>query len=87
MKIKKELFLRNVAGENRLIPVGDTPGEYNGIFVLDGIGETIWKMIENGMEQNEIVSALLSEYDAPEADIKADVEAFIGKLRDLGIVE
>ena len=44
-------------------------------------------MIENGMEQNEIVSALLSEYDAPEADIKADVEAFIGKLRDLGIVE
>lgn len=87
MKIKKELFLRNVAGENMLIPVGETTGEYNGIFVLDGIGETIWKMIENGMEQNEIVSALLSEYDAPEADIKADVEAFIGKLRDLGIVE
>ena len=53
MKIKKELFLRNVAGENMLIPVGETTGEYNGIFVLDGIGETIWKMIENGMVQDK----------------------------------
>ena len=32
MKIKKEVVFRSVAGENMLIPVGETVGEYNGIF-------------------------------------------------------
>ncbi|MDD6012348.1 MAG: PqqD family protein [Oscillospiraceae bacterium] len=86
MKIQKQVIFRCVAGESMLIPVGGTTGEYNGIFTLGGIGEDIWKMIEKGQEKEEIVTALLEEYDAEEATIRADVEEFIGKLESYGII-
>ena len=87
MKIQKQVIFRSVAGEGMLIPVGDTTGEYNGIFSLRGLGEQVWKMIEKGMEREEIIPALLAEYDADEATIRADVEDFLNRLKSCGIIE
>lgn len=87
MKIQKQVIFRSVAGEGMLIPVGDTTGEYNGIFSLHGLGEQVWKLIEKGMEKEEIISALLAEYDVDELTVRADVEAFLNRLKSYGIIE
>ncbi len=70
-----------------LIPLGETTKEYNGIFTLSGLGEEIWKMLENGMEKEEIILALLNDYDADEATVRADTEEFLEKLKSYGIIE
>ena len=87
VKIKKQIIFRSVAGEGMLIPLGETTKEYNGIFTLSGLGEEIWKMLENGMEKEEIILALLNDYDADEATVRADTEEFLEKLKSYGIIE
>lgn len=87
MKIKKQVIFRSVAGEGMLIPVGETTKEYNGIFTLRGIGEPIWKMLEKGMEKEEIIAALIEEYDADEKTVREDAEEFFGALESYGIIE
>ena len=58
MKIKKEVVFRSVAGENMLIPVGETVGEYNGIFSMTEVGAVIWQSIENGQNESRLQSEL-----------------------------
>ncbi|MGN1443823.1 MAG: PqqD family protein [Acutalibacteraceae bacterium] len=87
MKIKKEVVFRSVAGENMLIPVGETVGEYNGIFSMTEVGAEIWKAIENGLDEEKIVRKISAEYEIDEATAEADVKEFIEKLCGFGIVE
>ena len=44
-------------------------------------------MLENGMEKEEIILALLNDYDADEATVRADTEEFLEKLKSYGIIE
>ncbi|MGN0468965.1 MAG: PqqD family protein [Acutalibacteraceae bacterium] len=87
MKIKKDVVFRSVADENMLIPVGETVGEYNGIFTLTEVGAQIWKLIEKGSDENQIVKEIIKEYEIDEETAKKDVEEFIDRLCSLGIVE
>lgn len=87
MKIKKEVVFRSVAGENMLIPVGETVGEYNGIFSMTEVGAVIWQAIENGQNEKEITKHIAQEYEVDEKTAEADVGVFIDKLCDFGIVE
>ncbi|MDD6275826.1 MAG: PqqD family protein [Clostridia bacterium] len=87
MKIKKEVVFRSVAGENMLIPVGETVGEYNGIFSMTEVGAEIWQAIENGSNEKQIVDLISSEYEIDSDTAKADVKSFIDKLCEFGIVE
>lgn len=87
MKIKKEVVFRSVAGENMLIPVGETVSEYNGIFSMTEVGAEIWKAIENGLDEDAIVNRIMQAYEIDKATAEADVKGFIEKLCGFGIVE
>ncbi|MBO5896316.1 MAG: PqqD family protein, partial [Clostridia bacterium] len=45
-----------------------------------------WKCLEKGMDFDAIVAQLKSEYDAPEDVLRADLTAFIEKLKGYKIV-
>ncbi len=70
-----------------LIPVGETVGEYNGIFSMTEVGAEIWKAIENGLDEEQIVKRIEQDYEIDGKTAKADVEEFIEKLCGFGIVE
>ena len=42
MKIKKEFMLRNICGEEALVPVGETAKSFKGIIKVNNIGSFIW---------------------------------------------
>ena len=42
MKIKKEFMLRNICGEEALVPVGETAKSFKGIIKVNDIGSFIW---------------------------------------------
>lgn len=87
MTIKKEVVFRSVAGENMLIPVGETVGEYNGIFSMTEVGAQLWQAIENGQDEEQMVRQICQEYEIDEKTAAADVRSFIDKLCDFGIIE
>ncbi len=87
MKIKKELIMRVIAGDIILVPVGKSVLEHNGLFVLNEVSGEIWKLLTEGKEPEQIVSALAEAYDAPLETIQADVEEFLAELVKRDILE
>ena len=85
MKIKPEYKLRKIGGTN--IVVSTAGMDFQGIITVNDTAEFIWRKLENGMEENEIISALASECGVKEKDIEDAVKEFISTLKGAGIVE
>lgn len=86
MIIKKELIKRDIAGEVFLVPVGKSMYDSNGLFILTELGAFIWDRLPEAAGEEDIVSAVLSEYEVDEATARSDIREFLKKLEDLGIV-
>jgi hypothetical protein len=87
MKIKKELIMREIAGDVILVPVGETVLEHNGLFMLNEISGRIWQLLQEGKSFEEIAETLEGEYDAPSQVIRQDLEEFLNALVAHGILE
>ncbi len=86
MEFKKEVVLRTIADETMLIPVGADTKEYNGIFSLTESAVTAFKAIQSGKEKDEIVDAILEEFDIDRPTAERDVDDFLTKLKNYGII-
>jgi hypothetical protein len=87
MKTNKGVIYRNIAGEHVLIPVGSIAMDQNGIFVMTELGGQIWQMLEGGATKEEIITALLEEYEVEESRLRADVEDFLQRMIDKNLIE
>ena len=86
MKIKKELIIREIAGDTILVPVGKTVYDSNGLFVLNELGAFIWKLLPAATNENDIMEAVLREYDVSREEAQKDISEFLEKLKDMGIL-
>jgi hypothetical protein len=71
----EDVVCAELEGEAVLLDVGR--GIY---FGLDEVGYRIWTLLGAGQDAPGIAATLLAEYDAPPADIRADVDAFLDTL-------
>ena len=85
MKLKEGFLLREVAGETVVIPAGDSMN-LNMMITLNGTGAFLWQQLEKEITEDELVSALLSEYDVDEKTARFHVAAFVKKLNDNGFL-
>ena len=86
MKIRKELLKREVGGEVFLVPLGKTVYESNGLFLLTELGSFIWDLLPEADSEEEILEKILAEYEVDASEARADLTAFLNKLRDMGIL-
>jgi DNA-binding CsgD family transcriptional regulator len=86
IKTNPNVIRRNVAGEDILIPIGDSALEHNGLFVLTPTGAEIWDALVEGKSLEEIVANMAEEYDIDTETLRKDVLGLIEKLAKLGLV-
>ena len=86
IKTNPNVIRRNVAGEDILIPIGDSALEHNGLFVLTPTGAEIWDALVEGKSLEEIVANIAEEYGIDTETIRKDVLGLIDKLAQLGLV-
>jgi coenzyme PQQ biosynthesis protein PqqD len=55
--------------------------EDGGHYALDEVGALIWELCDGQRSLRDVVAALCTEFDAPEATVAADVLEFVGELR------
>ena len=82
MKLKEGFILRTVASETVVLPTGGVTN-FDMMITLNGTGRFLWEMLEKGAEIEEMVAALLGEYDVTEEKAKASVEGFVARLKEL----
>lgn len=88
MNVKLDFVLREIAGETLLVPAGKTALDLNGMLTLNETGAALWRMLPEAADAEALTQGLLQEFEgAPAEQVRADVEEFLARLRELGIVE
>ena len=87
MKIKEGFIIREVAGSYIVVAVGNAVKEFNGIINLNETGAFLWKALEKGATEEELLKAMLDEYDVDEETARSDINAFIQKLQEAKLVK
>lgn len=86
MKLKDGFLLRNIAGQNVVLPSGGDL-DLNMMITLNDTGAFLWEKMQQETDQAALVAALLAEYDVDEVRATAAVEGFVKKLEDNGFLE
>lgn len=86
MRIKENYMLRKVADCYVVVPIGEAVAEFNGMINLNEVGAFLWRQLESETTFEEVLSAMLDEYDVDEAVAKADLEKFINELTEANLI-
>ena len=87
MKIKEGFLLRRVGDNHIVVPVGSQSVDFRCIITLNETGAVLWEQLKKPVTNEELVAALLAEYDVP-ADVAAhDVEVYLTALREKGLLD
>ena len=80
MKLKNGFVLREVAAQTVVLPAG---GELNlnMMITLNDTGKFLWLRLQNDIARQDLVSALLDEYNVDEITATNAVDGFIATLK------
>lgn len=87
MKIRSGFKLMKVGVQNLVVAVDERAEEFNGMIRLNPTGAFLWELLEKEAEKEELVAALLSEYEIDKETAETDVDRFLSILTDNGILE
>lgn len=86
MKVSDQFILRNVAGDNLLIPIGQSALYVKGLILLSESGVLLYNKLKEGCTKEELVAALMAEYEVSEQEAEQDTQAFLEQMRQLHIL-
>lgn len=87
MKIKAGLVLRNVASSYVVVPVGKEAVDFNGMITLNETGAFLWEKMTDGCTEEDLVNALLEEYDVSLEQAKDSVSHLVKEVKENNFVE
>ena len=86
MKIRDGFVLRQVADATIVVPAGDAAIDFNGMITLNETAAFLWSLLEKETDEEEMVRAMLEEYEVEEETARAGIERFVEKLRAEGLL-
>ena len=87
MKLKDEFMLCEIAGENIVVPFGSAKTDLRGMLRLNETGVSLWKMLEEGAEENALAQMLVDRFGAEAMEAASDVKEFLKKLKAAGCLQ
>lgn len=86
MKVCENYIFRQVADEYLLIPVGEAALNVKGLISVSESGYLLYQKLQGGCTRQDLIAALLGEYEVAEAEAAADVDAFLDQMRRLDML-
>ncbi|MEA4832401.1 MAG: PqqD family protein [Oscillospiraceae bacterium] len=86
MKILKKFVARRIMDETVLVPVGEAETKFDGLITLDDTALFIWEKLLSGSSRNQILHAVLEEYEVDEDAAAVDIDEFLNVLNNNGII-
>ena len=87
MKARTDFVLRTVVDEYILMPTGNTIGKFKGTVLLNEVSAFVWEKLQNPMSKEDLLKAILEEYEVDKATASADLDALLETLRGYGVIE
>lgn len=87
MKLKYNFITNEVADKIVAVAVGEDLEKFNGFIKMNGTGAFIFEMLKNDVTEDEIVEAILGNYeDVTEAQARETVKEFIKTLEESDVL-
>mgnify|MGYP003532615357 CR=1 FL=1 len=80
MKIKDGFVVRKIAGQYMAVPVGARTKAIHGMIALNETGAFIWNLLSTEQTENDLVDAILNEYDVDREHATISVKRFLEKM-------
>lgn len=86
MKINPDFTIQQVGASFVAVPVGEASKTFHAMLHLNETGAFLWKqMAEKDCTEEDLVAALLAEYEVDADVAKRDVGALVAQMRDAGL--
>lgn len=86
LKASNEFIQREIAGEFILVPTGQMALQVKGMISLSPSGAFLWQLLQQETTQDQLVQAMLKEYDIDDKTATADVAEFVQQMRTVGVL-
>lgn len=87
MKIRNGFSLYEVAGSYVVVPAGNETLDFNGMVTLNETGAFLWKQLEQERTQEQLVQALLEEYEVSQEKARESVQRFVAQIEEHGFAQ
>lgn len=86
MKIKDYYMLRQVADTFVVVPIGPEVEKFNGMINLNSVGAFLWSLLETDTVFEDLLKAMMDEYEVDEATARKDLSTFIQQLEESNLL-
>lgn len=87
MKIRNGFTLRSVVDEYMVMPTGDNIAKFDGTIVLNEVSAFVFKQLESTVSQDDLLTAMLAEFDVDEQTAAKDLDKLLDRFRELNLLE
>ncbi len=88
MKIADGFLLRKVANKSVVMPIGKKAFDFNRAITLNETAAFLWTILEKeDVTKEQLLEKLLAEYDIDAATAQSDIEKFLNKLKENGLLD
>ena len=86
MKINENFLLKNIAGRNVVVPVGEAGKSLNGMITLKNESSVyLWTCFKSDVSVEEVIEKIVSEFGLEKAVAESYVNGFVAKLSPYGV--
>lgn len=88
MKIKKDYVVKTIGDDIVVVPIKDEAVRFNGIITLNKTGKYLFENLQaKDLAKEELIKLILDKYDVNEKKAKKDIDAFILKCQNNGLID
>ena len=87
MKLTCSFQIVDMGDELIAVPVGENAKQIKGVIKLNTEGAEILKLLNEGLQTDQIIEQLNEKYENNQAQLSNYVNTFVRKLSDMGLIE
>lgn len=87
MKIKEGFILRKVGSQYVVAATGKASENFNGMLRLNESGAFAFRLLQEGITVEELVTRIVAEYDVGAETARRDAEHFLAALGEANALE
>ena len=87
MKIKPGFELREIADNYVVIPTDSNVVDFSSMIMLNEVSAFLWLQLLEDKTENDLLKAVLKEYDVDKETAAEDIKIFIKELAAAGVID
>jgi len=87
MKVKDGFELKEIADNYVVIPTKSKVVDFNSMIMLNEVSAFLWLQLLEEKNEQDLVKALLNEYDVDKDTATEDVKVFVSELAAAGVLD